>query len=270
MTSSDNANIGPTFAITTHEHATTVPGLLRLPTEIRLQIFELLASEKVYFKRGNDDAPFELQYWTSTKIFKASAITRVCRRLRHEAIPIVYGNFRWIINFRVPLNLYRVWIETVDPYAFRCLQGITLKQFAHGDLREKMRSSDINLDFQCKPVRAAVVRCGYGSRNHRPHLEARCQECIDLAERFAREIDIDRARTKQIVVNMIMEMERVAFMPHGRIDEAFQEGWQATLSRPMEAYLFRATHGVMIDPDRWKTDWLYKMDLDPPDRQTAT
>jgi hypothetical protein len=111
MYSLANADTELTSTTTIPKYVLTMPGLLRLATETPLQIFEILVSEEILHKRSeNDVASLELQYSTGTKSFRAPAITRVCRRLRFEAIPIFYTNYRWTVDLLIPLGHHHSWM----------------------------------------------------------------------------------------------------------------------------------------------------------------
>ena len=200
-------------ALQIHEQTTQpgvyeyVPGLFRLATEIRLQIFEVLLSEDIC-KSVYGIPEYEGMVWISRKFFGMFPVTRVCRRLRNESIPVFYGKFRWMVDFLMPRRYYVRWLRTIDPYALQCMKGITLEHFTHscavGSLAWDGR---IDMEFDCKPIKATVgnerqATCCIGE------LENREKRAI-LAEKFAAEIERDRWRTKEIVMEMLMQIEDV-------------------------------------------------------------
>lgn len=91
------------------------PGLLRLPPELRLRIYELVATN---IKRT---------LWPGKPGLyphvPSLPITQTCRIIREESIPIIYKDVRWagFFDFRNQLNLSR--LRTVDPYALPYICG---------------------------------------------------------------------------------------------------------------------------------------------------
>jgi hypothetical protein len=76
-----------------HTDTTATPGLLRLPPEIRHQIYELLAADKSKASRYNLSLyPSDDRIWRRTQLFKFP-IAHVCQRLRYEAISFFYSRF---------------------------------------------------------------------------------------------------------------------------------------------------------------------------------
>jgi hypothetical protein len=190
-----------------HCEAAPPPGLLRLATETRLEIFEMLLSEDKC-KSVYGIPEYEGMVWISRKFFGMFPLTRVCRRLRYEAIPVFYGRFRWMVDFLMPRRYYVRWLRTIDPYALQCMKGVTLEHFTHrcpvGSLAWDGR---IDLDFDCKPVTVKVVNerqatCCTGELANR-------EKRALLAEEFAADIESDRRRTKEILMELLMQIEDV-------------------------------------------------------------
>jgi hypothetical protein len=187
--------------------AAITPGLLRLATETRLEIFELILSDPKY-KSVYGIPEYEGMVWISRKFFGMFPLTRVCRRLRYESIPIFYGKFCWMVDFLMPRRYYVRWLRTIDPYALQCMKGVTLEHFTHrcpvGSLAWDGR---IDLEFDCKPVKMTVTNerqssCCAGELVNR-------EKRALLAKEFAADIESDRGRTKEIVLEMLMQIEDV-------------------------------------------------------------
>ena len=108
-TSSDNENI-------------PVPGLLRLPCEIRLQMYNQLL-------HGNrSDSSCMHNSFTPHKPILELAITQACRLLRNETLPIFYSNAYWLIESYDPTALEDIqsWLRDADPIILSSLKGIRL------------------------------------------------------------------------------------------------------------------------------------------------
>lgn len=196
-------------ALTSLQDTTQLPGLLRLATETRIQIFELLASDKLYTSIYGI-SQFEGMVWTSRKLFTIFPITQVCRRLRNEAIPVFYGNFVWIRDFCIPQVCYSKWLQTIDPYAFQSLKGVIFEKYQHRCRDGKFAFGvGIDMTFDRKEIkftfateREQLCRCAL--------LAAQMAQLGMITETAALEIEGDRARAKEVVMRMIAKMETLS------------------------------------------------------------
>lgn len=115
-------------------HATLVntdlPGLLRLPLELRIEIYEFLL---IPFLQPLHSNVMDSTVDASQSLFK-HPIVRVCRRLRYETIDWVHGQFILAIPFcsskgHFARSVHLSWLNRVDVYAVQCLKGIALMHF---------------------------------------------------------------------------------------------------------------------------------------------
>lgn len=95
-------------------------GLLRLPPELRVQIYKILASG--LSKKPALFAPPYCYSWQSRKRFNLP-ITRVCRILREESIPIMYQRFWWCDSFKLTDPPKDLWTQMADTYAMSYMTG---------------------------------------------------------------------------------------------------------------------------------------------------
>ena len=108
---------------------TSLPGVLRLPTEIRLQIYDLLPVGHDQSIRA-ESHPFCLN--DISQDIQEFHIMRVCRTIRYEAIQHLFSKLYWHLSFsprRLPHTIPS--IKFTDPFIFQCLKGIKMWYFAH-------------------------------------------------------------------------------------------------------------------------------------------
>ena len=110
---------------TVNVDATATPGLLRLPPEVRLQIYELLATDKLTL---SPYISYNCARINNTEISKLPLI-HVCKRLRYEAIPFFYSKVWWVIecssHSSSDYDCVKL-LQTFDPYALQCVKGVAL------------------------------------------------------------------------------------------------------------------------------------------------
>ena len=101
---------------------------LRLPTELRLVIYELLRD--TYLLR-NRKIHFLGAHTEPSKF--ALSITRVNREIRSESIPAFYTASQLIISFRDEevLEHCRHWVDIVDPDALKNIRSFQFEFFPH-------------------------------------------------------------------------------------------------------------------------------------------
>ena len=108
----------------------TTPGLLRLPPELRLQIYRNLCDDA----RGGQHCFPDGKPFSSERHPIRLPITQVCQLLRYEFVPYCYAKIYGAITFAQHWRLPRMlsWLQDADPYILRCLRGL---QFMHSEHR---------------------------------------------------------------------------------------------------------------------------------------
>jgi hypothetical protein len=94
----------------------------KLPAELRNRIYEYLIPGK---KRVICFRKYEPKVWYRTKI----AITQVCRGIRQETIPMLYGKHTFVLQLSSAVALSRAWIpwlHDLDPLARSSIKKICL------------------------------------------------------------------------------------------------------------------------------------------------
>ena len=109
---------------------TGMPGLLRLPPELRFEVYEYLLTPVLL---PDQSSIMNSTIDASTSLFKQS-IGRVCRHLRYETTAWVHSQFILVIPFWLPegrfiRSIYLPWLHRVDSYAVQCLKGVVLTRF---------------------------------------------------------------------------------------------------------------------------------------------
>lgn len=184
----------------------TRPGLLRLPLEIRLQIYDSLVTNS-YTTPVYRTGPHICSIWTSPKLFKLP-VMQVCRQLRYETIPIFYDRSWWTIDFSLSSDTTMEWLNAVEPYALQCMEGIILRGFRHvcskgcAGWAERIEvdfvGGKVNVTSDHKEVLDAC-----------PAKESERQRRAFLANWYGKEIERDRTSTKEMVLEMVKRIEAV-------------------------------------------------------------
>ena len=196
-----------TNTIAKTDETPSTPGLLRLPTELRIQIYEILLTYKVDTRYA---FPFENTISLSPRLY-ALPLPRVCRELRYEAIWFFYGRLWWEVD--APGCLQNDWLQTMDPFAFQCMRGLRI-----GGFRHDCGHSDENSDerSRCYVYWILVAFGGDSIKVTTEHSRIECsvgRELLNrrlaLIERCAEEIERDRNKTKEIVKKMLEQLEEL-------------------------------------------------------------
>ena len=116
----------------TEKNETSTPGLLRLPTELRLIIYNFLRSDKSSEIYQTPDMANIKHPVTSCRLLRLP-LMQVCRLIRHEAIPIWYGQKYLHFDFAVSRDLDNSfgWLRHVDLYSLTSMKGVTLQHCKH-------------------------------------------------------------------------------------------------------------------------------------------
>ena len=109
-----------------------LPGLLRLPEELRLIIYHFLrrdTSAKKYRVPDMDSMQYPALLYRRMRL----PLLRVCRRIRHEAIQVWYGqkHLDLVLGDRKERNSILRWLRRVNPYALTFMKGVTLQHREH-------------------------------------------------------------------------------------------------------------------------------------------
>ena len=137
---SDSAQIES--AATTTAGQSYTPGLLRRPPEIRLQVYELLSSP---YRAA---VVYLMESWSRLPNLP---ITRVCRLLRYESIPVLYRHFKASGGFCPgPAPSFSHWLRTIDPCALKFTKGYRIGGYWHYcsfKLRDTPTCDEITIRF---------------------------------------------------------------------------------------------------------------------------
>jgi hypothetical protein len=106
-----------------------LPGLLRLPSELRIEVYEyLLMPDLQRLEKGVMDSMV-----VSSLLLFRHPIVRICRRLRYETIDWLHGKFILAIPFcsskdhyHFARHIHLSWLNCVDSYTVQCLKGIAI------------------------------------------------------------------------------------------------------------------------------------------------
>jgi hypothetical protein len=185
------------------DETTPIPGLLRLPTELRLQIYEILLADKW---DKHYALPFKHTISLSPRLY-ALPLPRVCRQLRYETIPFIYGKLWW--EFDEPGLAPSKWLRTMDPFAIQCMKGLRIKGFYHycanTDWRGMCSIAYILVPFYSDSIKATTESLRINSDVGRKRVDQR----VGLIEHFARKIERDRSKTKETVQEMLIHLKEL-------------------------------------------------------------
>jgi hypothetical protein len=184
-----------------------MPGLLRLPPELRFEIYEYLLTP-VLLPVGSRITNSTID--ASTSLFKHSVV-RVCHHLRYETIAWVHSQFILVIPFWLPegrfiRSVYLAWLNCVDAYAVQCLKGIVMTNF-----RDKCSScglhdgDEIVVEWSGDVVRLRIVPEPECCPVKVLHDRRRAY----LARTFVREANAVGSVTKQNIINLIRGVDDV-------------------------------------------------------------
>lgn len=119
------------------------PGLLRLPSELRLEIYGSLTHPK---SRKNPYAHFGSDHYHISKRSFQLPILQVCRQLRYEATPYWYGPYYLKAQFRdvrgydleIERSFHEIgteellkWLQTVELQVLQCMKGVQMVHLPH-------------------------------------------------------------------------------------------------------------------------------------------
>ena len=192
--------------------------LLRLPVELRLQIYETLYADseqqRPYYWQGfylwRQDAEYICR-----ESFPNLAITQVCRLLRSEAVPVLYGKYELVMNFRYlwEAKLALLWLHDADPFVVMSLQGVEVWDVT--DLcrarRKVCRGNEVEVDFN-----------SYGAVRWMSQQTSLCdkdnqskQELHSLVQRFSRNEIVEQDSLKRDLMHLLEDV--MAFDKQNRL-----------------------------------------------------
>lgn len=183
------------------------PGLLRVPTELRFEIYKYVLGLDVEdgLEKGVDNLPIML----SRQLFRYPLV-RVCRRIRHEAIAwthkfpltIPVGGSRSRFDPSIVLN----WLNDVDVYTIQCLEGLSIKQFGDRCCSCGIHNGDnITIDWSGGAARLEIFPVLGSCPVKLLHDKRRAY----LARTFVKDTNAEGSITKLNVINLIRAMEDV-------------------------------------------------------------
>ena len=194
------------------DEMSSISGLLRLPTELRLQIYDILLADKYDICYT---LPFKNKISLSPRLY-ALPLPRICRQLRYDTIPFIYGKLWWEVDEPGPAQIK--WLQTMDPFAIQCMKGLRIKGFHHycanSDCRSMCCLAWIVVPFDGDSIKVTTehpwINCAVGRK--------RMGQRVGIIEHFARKIERDRSRTKETVQAMLLFLKEFYRRENMRIE----------------------------------------------------
>ena len=181
----------------------STPGLLRLPVELRLQIYELLFYDDWH---PMHISPRTNQALTPPRILNLP-VMQVCQKLRNESLPLFYSKTSWILT-KHDLTRRKHYIEAMDADVIEHLGGfnistMSLRRLGHG-FRSEVEWYE-KIYFTCKRHLSKVsavlipILCTPELSEH--------EKRVEIVQRFAQDIEDDRSKIKEKLLQMLETLQ---------------------------------------------------------------
>ena len=181
-------------------------GLLRLPAEIRLQIYALLAADNCV--NGIIGCP------CSHPERIAPSIIHVCRKIRNEAIPVFYKGVLLEVVTGTTMSVSSYSLPEIDPHALHFAPSIELEDWTHGNCHGRVKVS----------LTTGLVTAEYKRESEANHVcehsdHAKEKQREWLAAGCAASINRDRSKTKEAVMELSESIREIVGQECDRIME---------------------------------------------------
>lgn len=197
-----------------HQEASTrpsIPGILRLPCELRLKIYDYLFDEFY----GSDSSNTFQSSGLSPKLFQVP-ITHVCRTIRYETFSIVYRGLPWAGHFhsltKTSLRRNIALLAILDPYALEFMGEARFLWLKHSCPQKVSKETNLAIKFMDGRVSFRIqeeeeVCC---------KVKAYCDGVLkNLAQQFVDHVNQDSNTMKEELLQLIEAVYRCEFGPEG-------------------------------------------------------
>ena len=195
------------------DHSIPKSGLLRLPSELRFQIYDILSADE----QSNYALPFKDNVSLSPELF-GIPIARVCRQLRYETIPYFYSGL-WLEVVDRNGCAEGCWVRAVDQWALMCMKGVRFVPSSHECLGDEYcYRSRVGYGKRCGYEKRICIPFDGGPINVMPHGPEfvcalglqRDRQRIVAVQKFESAIKYEKSEVKERLRTMLLEVEQAA------------------------------------------------------------